>query len=232
MPLFVHRLTLVLAILFAASCWGLALAKEASAVPGINAPFANPSYESWLGVFEVEGREVYDRRQDIVAALKLKPGMAVADIGAGTGLFTRLFAPVVGPSGRVYAVDIAREFVAAIQRTAREQGLVNVVGIVNTPSEVGLPPASVDLAFLCDTYHHLEFPLSMLDSIRAALKPGGQLVVVDYTRIPGVSSPWVMDHVRAGKETVILEIETAGFRLVEDKPLLNQNFFLRFEKID
>lgn len=227
---YVHRLTLALAILFAAGCWGLALAKEASVVPGINAPFANPAYESWVGVFEAEGREVYDRRHDIVKALRLQPGMAVADIGAGTGLFTRLFSPAVGPTGRVYAVDIAREFVTAIQRTAREQGLVNVVGIVNPPDEVGLPPESIDLAFLSDTYHHLEYPITMLASIRKALRPGGQLVIVDYERIPGVSTPWVMGHVRAGKDSVILEVETAGFRLMEDKPLLIQNFFLRFER--
>ncbi len=225
-----HRLTLALAILFAAGCWGLALAREASVAPGVNAPYASADYERWTGVFEAEGREVYDRRQDIVAALGLRPGMAVADVGAGTGLFTRLFSQAVGPAGRVYAVDIAPEFIAAIQRTAREQGLANVAGIVNRPDDVGLPAESIDLAFLSDTYHHLEYPISMLASIRKALRPGGQLVIVDYERIPGVSSPWVMGHVRAGKETVLLEVETAGFRLLEDRPLLAQIFFLRFER--
>jgi predicted methyltransferase len=156
--------------------------------------------------------------------------MAVADIGAGTGLFTRLFAPRVSPGGAVYAVDISPSFVENILRTCREQGLANVEGIVNTGRDVSLPPASIDLAFLSDTYHHFEYPQTMLASIRRALRSGGRLIVIDFRKQPGISSRWVMGHVRTNRDTVTREISSAGFRLVADKPLLQSNYFLEFVK--
>src|SRR5437764_763862 len=84
-----------------------ALAQEKSVRPGINKPFENPDVKEFVGKFEVESREIFARRKEIVEACRLRPGMVVADVGAGTGLFTRLFAAAVGPEGKVYAVDIA-----------------------------------------------------------------------------------------------------------------------------
>lgn len=209
-----------------------ASAKEISVSPGINAPFAQPNFEEWVERFERGGREVFDKRFEIVAAVDIKPGMAVADIGAGTGLFTRLFSPEAGPKGRVIAVDISKVFIDNILKNARQRGLKNVTGIVNEATDVMLPLASVDIAFVCDTYHHFEFPKQMLASIHRALKPNGALVIVDYERKAGQSSAWVMEHVRTGKATVIREIEAAGFRLMEDRPLMQTNYFLRFVKRD
>ncbi|MCL6555183.1 MAG: class I SAM-dependent methyltransferase [Burkholderiales bacterium] len=215
------RIVLAFLLLTAASAWAT------GADPAINAPFRDPDFREWVERFEREGREVYDRRHAIVEATGVKPGMAVADVGAGTGLFTLLFARRVNP-GSVYAVDISRPFVEAILRRAREAGLGNIRGVVNTQEDSGLAPASIDLAFVCDTYHHFEAPQAMLASLHRALRPGGSLVIVDFQRIPGTSSRWVLDHVRAGKETVIAEVTAAGFRLVEDRPLLRDNYFLRF----
>jgi predicted methyltransferase len=104
--------------------------------------------------------------------------------------------------------------------------------VVNDPKDVRLPAQSIDLVFISDTYHHFEYPLTTLRSIHAALKPGAEMVVVDFERIPGVSSPWVMQHVRAGKETVIREIESAGFGLVGEEPFMATQYFLRFRKTD
>lgn len=206
-------------------------ADEQSVRPGINRPYQDPNVGVWVERFERPGREVYNRRFVIVDALGLKPGMVVADIGAGTGLFTRLMAPRVAPHGQVIAVDISRKFVDHAVRTAQQAGLGNVSGVVNSARDTGLAAASVDLAFLCDTYHHLEYPRSMLASIRRALRPGGALVVIDFEREPGLSSPWVLGHVRAGKTRVIDEIRRNGFRLVEDRRLLRSNYFLRFEPL-
>jgi predicted methyltransferase len=206
-------------------------AEPAGAPAEINAPFEHVTdYAKWVKAFEHEGREVYDRRADILAATGVKPGMAVADVGAGTGLYTRLFAHAVGPTGKVYAVDISRVFVDNILRTSREQGLTNVSGIVDTSTDTRLPRDAVDLVFVCDTYHHFEAPAETLRSIFRALHRGGSLVIVDFQRIEGKSSPWVMHHVRAGKEQVMREVEAGGFRLVEDRPLLRENFFLRFTR--
>jgi predicted methyltransferase len=209
-----------------------AMAQARSVHPGINSPYEHPDFARSVRMFESEGREVYDRRGEIVAALGLKPGMRVADVGAGTGLFVRLLSPAVGPQGRVYAVDIAPEFVHNIVRLAREEKLSNVEAILGGAHDARLPPGSVDLVFTSDTYHHFEYPQDMLASIHRALSPGGTLVVVDYQRIAGVSGAWILDHVRAGKETVIAEIEAAGFKLVEDRPLLRDNYFLRFRRLD
>jgi predicted methyltransferase len=88
----------------------------------------------------------------------------------------------------------------------------------------------VDLAFTSDTYHHLEYPRSTLASIHRALRPGGELVVVDYRREPGKSPAWILGHVRAGQEEVAKEIEAAGFKRVETPEFLKENYLMRFRK--
>jgi SAM-dependent methyltransferase len=93
-----------------------------------------------------------------------------------------------------------------------------------------LAPASIDLAFICDAYHHFEQPKAMLASIRRALRPGGTLIVVDFERIPGVSPDWILKHVRAGKEDFRAEIEAAGFGFVEEVKLMRENYVLRFSR--
>lgn len=102
--------------------------------------------------------------------------------------------------------------------------------MVNTGDQTGLADDSVDLAFVAATYHHFEHPRSMLASIYRALRPGGALIVIDFRKIPGYSSPWVVNHVRAGRETVIREIQSAGFELQGERDLLRRNYFLRFTK--
>ncbi|MEA2093090.1 MAG: methyltransferase domain-containing protein [Pseudomonadota bacterium] len=207
-----------------------AAAQEQSIRPGINRHFVDPDWQQWVNTFERPGREVYDQRHAIVAASKVRPGMTVADIGAGTGLFTRLFAPAVEPDGTVYAIDIASTFINNILRTCREQGLSNVTGIVNTPADIGLPANSIDLAFITDTYHHFEYPQQTLASIHQALRSEGRVIIIDFRRDPRISSNWIMGHVRGNKAQVIQEMQAAGFRLVDDKPLMRTNYFLEFVK--
>jgi ubiquinone/menaquinone biosynthesis C-methylase UbiE len=220
-------LTLCLAAIISLS----ALAQEKSVRPGINKPFENPSVKEYIGKFEVESREIFARRKEIVEGCKLQPGMVVADIGAGTGLFTRLFAAAVGPEGKVYAVDIAPKFIEHIEKTCKEAGLKNVRGFVCTPTSTELPDNSIDLAFICDTYHHFEFPYKTLASIHCALRPGGRLVLIDFHRIEGRSQPWVLGHVRAGQEVFVKEIVTSGFRTTGEGKILQDNYFVRFEKV-
>ena len=209
----------------------VAYAQEESVRPGINSYYMDPEWQQWVYQFESRGREVYDRRLDILQASSVSAGMDVADIGAGTGLFTRLFSPQVGPEGKVYAVDISRTFVENITRESRELGLKNVVGVVNSPDDAMLEPNSIDLAFTVDTYHHFEYPRSMLASIHKALRAAGRLIVIDFIKQPGKSSGWVMGHVRADKNMVIDEITSAGFELIDDKPILRSNYFLEFRKV-
>jgi ubiquinone/menaquinone biosynthesis C-methylase UbiE len=166
-----------------------------------------------------------------VEAVGLKPGMVVADVGAGTGLFTRLFAGAVGPEGHVYAVDITPRFLEHIRETCRTAGKRNVTPVLCSPDSVDLPANSVDVAYVCDTYHHFEFPHRTLASLERAIKPGGRLVVIDFRRVPGESSEWILNHVRAGQDVVEKEITAAGFvKENEVKGLLKENYFVIFTR--
>jgi predicted methyltransferase len=206
------------------------LAQEKSVRPGINNPFKDPDLKEYLQNFERESREIAAHARDIVAACKLKPGMAVADVGAGTGLFTRPFAAAVGEKGKVYAVDIAPTFLRHIEKTCAESKLQNVETIQCDQFSTRLPKNSIDLVFICDTYHHFEFPQRTLQSMHDALRPGGRLILIDFHRVLGKSSLFVLGHVRAGQETFVREITTAGFKVVGAENFLKENYFVRFEK--
>jgi predicted methyltransferase len=206
-------------------------AQPQSVRPGINDSFRDPDVAEFVGKFETESREVFALRKEIVAACQLKPGQTVADIGAGTGLFTDLFAEAVGPDGRVIAVDISRKFVDHIREKSRAQGRKNIDAVLCSADSINLPPESIDVAFICDTYHHFEFPFSTMKSLAKALRPGGVVVVIDFHRIEGVSSPWVISHVRAGQEVVEAEIVKSGFIKIEErKDLLKENYFVVLRK--
>jgi precorrin-6B methylase 2 len=207
-----------------------AVPQDKSVKPGINDPFKDPDLKKYIETFEGESREIFVNRKEIVATCKLKPGMVIADVGAGTGLFTRLFAGAVGPTGKIYAVDISPTFLDHIRKTCKEAGITNVETVKCSDKSAELAPASVDMVFICDTYHHFEFPQRTMASIHKALKPGGQLVLIDFHRIQGKSTEWTMGHVRAGQEVFTQEVLDAGFRLVGQEQLLKDNYFLRFEK--
>jgi predicted methyltransferase len=152
-------------------------------------------------------------------------------VGAGTGLFTRLFAQAVGPKGKVYAADIAQPFLIHIDQTSKEAGLNNVQTVLCDQFTTKLPKNSVDLVFICDTYHHFEFPYRTLESIHDALRPGGRIVLIDFERIEGKSRPWVLDHVRAGKEVFVREVKSAGFKVIGEEKFLKENYFVRFSPV-
>jgi ubiquinone/menaquinone biosynthesis C-methylase UbiE len=208
-------------------------APSPGADPSINRPFQQPDYAVWTERLEGESREIYAKRDEIVDASGVKSGMHVADVGAGTGFMTMLFARKVGPAGRVTAVDISPAFVEAIGKRASQEGLANVSTVLGTQTDTRLPQGSVDLVYTSDTYHHFENVTPVLASIRQALKTGGRFIVIDFQRIPGTTSERTLTHVRAGKETVIQEVEGAGFRLLQDvtRPALKQNYYLIFERI-
>lgn len=209
----------------------VARAQDQSVRPGVNKDFDSPNVDEFVSRFEKEGREVYDKREALVQACQIAPATVVADVGAGTGLFTRLFAQAVGPAGQVIAVDISDEFVDRIEKSAAANQITNIKTIVCAPDDSRLPPNSVDLVFICDTYHHFEFPLKTMSSIFRALRPDGRVVIVDFKREAGISTDWVMNHVRAGQDVVRGEIESVGFKLrSQDGDLLKDNYVMVFGK--
>lgn len=204
-------------------------AQESNVAPTINQNFksADLDVESWATRFTGESREVFHARMDVVKAMALKPGDAIADIGAGTGLYTRLFAEAVGPGGKVYATDIAPRFLAYIAQNAARDGLKNVQTVLGGDRDTNLKAGSVDVVFHSDVYHHFEYPMTINASIRRALKPGGRLYVLEFNKTAAQEA-----HVRAPKAVVIAEIEKSGFKLVEDVPVpgLHDNYLLHFRR--
>jgi len=239
-PLFLSLTIIAVAGVAAPPCSGQSSVaipeREESVRPGINERFLDPNLDpsEWLGRFETESREIYRARGAIVKAVNLKQGDRIADIGAGTGLFTFLFADQIGPRGWVFAVEISPRFVERIDKLATEQGFANITPLLGAEDVVRLPPESINVAFVCDTYHHFEYPGTIMTSIKRALRPGGRLVVVDFERIEGVSRQWVLDHMRAGKSVFRKEIEDAGFEFIGETKVegLEENYFIAFRKAD
>jgi len=208
--------------------------KPTGASPDLNSRFVDPELDvdQWIETFEVESREVYSARNEVLRATGIQAGSRIADIGAGTGFYTRLFAEATGPGGWVYAVEISPRFLEHINQWASDVDADNVTAILGRTDDISLPAGSVDLAFACDTYHHFEAVVPTLASIRRALAPGGVLVVIDFERIEGKSRPFIMDHVRAGKEVFRAEIEAEGFSFMEEVeiPGFEENYFLKFKR--
>jgi ubiquinone/menaquinone biosynthesis C-methylase UbiE len=134
---------------------------------------------AWL---ERPEREQEENLTKLVEALNLKPGMVVADIGAGSGRISELVSPIVGPEGKVLAVDIQDEMLALIRERAKQKKLTNIVPVLSTEKSPKLEPNSVDLAFMVDVYHEFSFPYEMTLELSRALKPGGKLVFVEYRK--------------------------------------------------
>jgi ubiquinone/menaquinone biosynthesis C-methylase UbiE len=202
----------------------------------MNKQFQDPNLDvaKFVDRFESNSRDIFAQRKQIVEAIGLRPGQAIADIGAGTGLFTWMFAEKVGPNGTVYAVEIAPAFLKYLADQATKRGLQDVVKTArSTQDSANLAPGSLDVAFVCATYHHFEHPEKILASIHHALRPGGRLVVIEFD-LRKDSSTFVREHARAPKDVYFREIEATGFTRVDVKgsPQLKDNFFAVFDRKD
>ena len=140
---------------------------------------------AWL---EREEREREERSDLLLQILAPVSESTVADVGAGTGYYSRRVADLVGPTGKVYAIDVQPEMFATLQSLAKQRGYGHIMPVLGTVREVKLPAASVDLAIMVDVYHELEFPYEVLASVVQAVKPGGRVVFVEYraedSRVP------------------------------------------------
>jgi len=228
------RLLRALLILLALACVlaPAASAQEKSVKPGINETWKSSEIDPLVNTLESESREIYHERGKLADLVGLRAGMAVADVGAGSGFMAMEFARRVGAQGKVYAVDINPTMLARVDSQSKQAGLSNVQTVVTHEDSVDMPVASVDLVFVCDTYHHFEYPQKSLAGIRRALRDGGELVIVEFTREEGRSPGWVLNHVRASQAEFTREVEAAGFQLVrvEPSPFLSENYVLRFRK--
>lgn len=176
----------------------------------------------------------------LVTLLELKPGMTVADVGAGFGAWTIAFSRVVGPTGRVYASDIGAQQLAALRQAVARERLTNVTVVEGAERSTNLPPGCCDAILIRDAYHHLTQPGDITRSFAAALKPGGRLAVIDFPTRPNTEVPAGVPANRGGHgvppEIVVAEVTAAGLTHVRTNPQWStasqptQLFFVLFRK--
>lgn len=181
--------------------------------------------EVWVKRFEDPERDKWQKPAEVVKAMDLRPGDVVADIGAGTGYLTRHIATAVGPSGKAIGLDIEPGMVEYMKEDARKLNLSNYEARVVNTDDPELAPHSVDVIFLCDTYHHIENRVTYFRNVIPSLKPGGRLVVVDFIKDTDFGPP--RDH-KMAEEVVIEELQKAGYRLIKTHDLLEHQYFLEF----
>ena len=160
---------------------------------------------AWL---EREEREREERTDILVKSLNLQSGMTIADVGAGTGYLSRRMADAIGVQGTVYAVDVQPEMIGKLQNLSKNHP--SIKPILSTVNNVKLPANSVDLAIMVDVYHELEYPREVTQSILAALKPNGRLVLVEY-RAEDDSVPIKLTH-KMTEAQVIKELTSLPLR--------------------
>jgi predicted methyltransferase len=188
---------------------------------------------SWLGAgwLERADRDEEQRPDEVIRTMGLTDGDVVADIGCGTGYFSRPMARAVAPSGRVYAVDVQPEMLRLLEERLQDEGLVNVEPVLGTNDDPRLPAESVDWILLVDVYHEFQQPKAMLAKMREALKPDGRVALLEY-RLEGLSAIHIKADHRMSPDQVLREWKPAGFRLVERLEFLPTQHFFVFEKAD
>jgi predicted methyltransferase len=183
------------------------------------------SAESMAAQFENDARPVYRYRVAIASLLQLKPGMTAAEIGAGSGFLSRIMAGLVGPGGRVIATELDPKMVDYMNARARSEGLQNFSAMLGQPSNTGLSAASLDAVALVNSFSAFADPNAMLQSIAAALKPGGAMLVVDFPREGQGASQQGID----ADDVVSLAI-AAGFRRESESGIVPGHYAIRFRR--
>jgi len=181
---------------------------------------------AYIASLEDPKRDAYQKPDEVMAALALRPGEVVADIGAGSGYFTLRFARAVGATGRVYAVDISPDMIRYLNRRLRDAHVTNVSTVLADPDDPLLGDASVDRFVIVDTWHHVEDQAKYLRLLKKMLKPGGQVVHIDFQKreLP-IGPPLGM---KIAREDLVKQMERAGFRLAAEHSFLPYQYFLVF----
>jgi ubiquinone/menaquinone biosynthesis C-methylase UbiE len=210
-----------------------ALALLLAAIPAFAGPshdatshrrFDDPTY--WSSVFDDPARAAWQKPDEVVAALGLRPGQCVADLGAGTGYFSRLLSAAVGPNGTVFAVDPEPNLVAHLRERSEREHTPNVTPVLASADNPRLPAGQVDLVLVVDTYHHIDDRITYLRNLKRVLRQGGRVAVIDWQKRPLPVGP-EMDH-KLAREQVIDEMKEAGYRLAEEPTFLVYQYFLIF----
>ena len=182
--------------------------------------------KAYIAMLENPQRDSEQKPKEVLAALGIKAGETIADIGAGSGYFAFKFAPLVGNNGRVYAVDINSDMILFMNRHIRDHKLKNVVTVLSAPDDPLLMDASIDRFFICNTWHHIPNKSQYMALMKKMLKPGGQIVIIDYQKkeLPVGPPP----EMKIARREVIQQMESNGFKLAKDLKFLPYQYFLAF----
>lgn len=185
--------------------------------------------DSYIQSLERSERDEYQKPEEVLTALKITPGTTVADLGAGSGYFTRRFAKAVGETGKVYAVDIEQKMLDYNRAELIKMGLMgNTELILAKPDTPSLPANQIDLIFFCNVYHHLENHVAYTSQLKSSLTGSGRIAIIDFyhdERSGPLSFP---KHHLVPRETVVQQMEQAGFRLFKEHTFLPRQYFLEF----
>lgn len=183
--------------------------------------------KAYIAMLEDPKRDAYQKPQEVMQALGLKQGEAIADIGSGSGYFALRFAAHVGEQGRVYGVDIDPEMVRHLNRRIRDAGLTNIQTVLAVPDDPLLRDRSIDRFVVVDTWHHIGDQTKYLGLMKKMLKPGGQVVMIDFHKRELPVGPRLA--MKIAREDLIRQMETNGFRLATEHAFLPYQYFLVFE---
>jgi ubiquinone/menaquinone biosynthesis C-methylase UbiE len=172
-------------------------------------------------------RDEYQKPHEVITALKLKEGEVIADIGAGSGYCSFRLARHVGEAGRVYAVDVSPEMVVHLNRRIRDLKAKNVVSLLAAPDDPLLADGSIDRFFICDTWHHVDHHDRYLALLKKMLKPGGEVVMVDFKKAETPVGP--PPEMRIARDDLVKEMDANGFRLETEHTFLPYQYFLIFK---
>jgi ubiquinone/menaquinone biosynthesis C-methylase UbiE len=182
--------------------------------------------KAYIALLEDPQRDAYQKPHEVIVALGLKEGETIADIGAGSGYFALRLAHHVGERGRVYAVDINPDMIVYMNRRIRDIQLKNVVTVLAAPDDPLLVDNSIDRFFICDTWHHIGNQPQYLALMKKMLKPGGQVIIIEFDKkeLP-VGPPVEMKIARAD---LVRQFEASGFTLAKEHTFLPYQYFLVF----
>jgi ubiquinone/menaquinone biosynthesis C-methylase UbiE len=182
--------------------------------------------KAYIAMLEDPQRDAYQKPHEVLMALGLKPGETIADIGSGSGYFALRFAAHVGDAGRVFAVDVDPEMVRHLNRRLRDARVRNVQTILADPDDPLLPEASIDRFVVVNTWHHIEKPVDYLAHMKRMLKPGGQVVMIDFHKkeLP-LGPPLAM---KIAREDLVRQMADNGFALAREHAFLPYQYFLVF----
>ena len=188
-----------------------------------------PNVMEYLDRLESPERDRYQKPGQVIDALELKPGMSVADLGAGSGYFTRRFVEAITETGKIYVVDVEPEALKYVEETlVHMHRPYTAEFILARPDNPKIPFQSVDLIFVCNTYHHLEDRTEYFRKIQSSLKPGARIAIVDYYQDERSGDLGFPKRHLVPRETVIAELSQAGYKLLHEHLFLPKQYFLEF----